>query len=120
MIWTNDRESLDNLYSGILIRLWRNNGKNIFLLRFFKAIKLMNNRNSINLLNSPNKLNYVDTLSTNTNNAKLTAQTAAENFYIASSYGANKDLYDYFTITLKRSIRQEARDYATNLIANNI
>jgi len=116
LIWTKNAESLDNLYSGILIRLWRNNGEGKFLLRFFKSIQLMGNRNAINLLNVSNKLNYIDTLSTDTNNVKLNAQTASENFYIAASYGANKDLYDYFTETLKRSIRQEARDYANNLI----
>jgi hypothetical protein len=105
LIWTKDinspdgAQSLDNLYSGLLIRLWRNHGGNIFLMRFFKAIKLMNNRYAYNFLNLPNKLDYIDNLSTNTNDVKLTAQTAAENFYIASSYGAAQDLYDYFTKT---------------------
>jgi hypothetical protein len=79
----------------------------------------MSNRSASNYLNLSNKLNYIDTLSTDTNNVKLNAQTAAENFYIASSYGASKDLYDYFTVTLKRSIRKEARDYANNLILKN-
>jgi hypothetical protein len=125
MIWTknidnpNGAESLDNIYSGLLIRLWRNHGGKVFLIRFFKAIKLMNNRNTYNFLNLSNKLDYIDNLSTDIYNAKLTAQTAAENFYIASTYGANQDLYTYFTVTLKRSIRQEARDYAINLIKNN-
>ena len=125
LIWTKNinspdgAESLDNLYSGILIRLWRNNGEGKFLLKFFKALKLMSNRSANNYLNLPNKLNYIDTLSTDSNNVKLNAQTAAENFYIASSYGASKDLYDYFTVTLKRSIRKEARDYANNLILKN-
>ena len=125
MIWTknadnpNGAESLDNLFSGILIRLWKNNGKYNFLKRFYNAIKLMNNRNAYYFLNVVNKSSYIDNLSTDTSNVKLNAQTAAENFYIASSYGANKDLYNYFVDTLHRSIRQEARTYAINLIANN-
>jgi hypothetical protein len=125
MIWTknidnpNGAQSLDNIYSGILIRLWRNYGGQVFLARFFNAIKLMNNRNANYFLNVDNKLNYVDNLSTNIDNVKLNAQTAAENFYIASSYGAKTDLYNYFTKTLRRSIRQEARNYANNLILQN-
>jgi len=125
MIWTknadnpNGAESLDNLYSGILIRLWRNNGNGNFLKRFYKAVKLMSNRNSYYFLNNADELTYLDNLSTDALNVKLNAQTAAENFYIASSYGANKDLYDFFTGTLHRSIRQEARTYANNLIVNN-
>ena len=122
MIWTKNAdnpegaESLDNLYSGILIRLWRNNGTGNFLIRFFKAVKLMTNRNLYSFLNNANKFDYIDRFSYD---AKLNAQTAAENFYIAASYGANKDLYNYFVSTLRRSIRQEARTYAINLIANN-
>ena len=125
MIWTANAanpggaESLDNLYSGILIRLWRNNGSNVFLLRFFRAIKLMNNRNAYHFYNLPNKLDYIDNLSTSLDDVKLNAQTAAENFYIASSYGATRDLYDYFVNTLKRSIRSEAQTYVINLIRNN-
>lgn len=125
LIWTKDTnepdgsQSLDNLYSGLLIRLWRNYGTQTFLLRFYKAIRLMDNRNAFNLLNSLNKGNYIDSLSTDESNVKLNAQTASENFYIASSYGAKIDLYTYFVNTLKRSIRQEARDYANNLIKNN-
>jgi len=125
LIWSknidnpNGSESLDNLHSAILIRFWKNYDKQNFLIRFFKAIKLMNNRFSSYFLNSINKLNYIDNLSTDESNVKLNAQTAAENFYIASSYGAKIDLYTYFTNTLKRSIRTEARTYATNLINNN-
>jgi hypothetical protein len=125
LIWTKNTEepdgsqSLDNLYSGLLIRLWRNHGSQTFLQRFYNAIKLMNNRNAFNLLNSRNKANYIDSLSTDESNVKLNAQTASENFYIASSYGAKTDLYNYFVNTLKRNIRQEARDYANNLIRNN-
>ena len=71
MIWTanadnpNGANSLDDLYSGLLIRLWRRYGGNIFLIRFFKAIKLMSNRNAYHFLNVVNKLDYIDTLSTN-------------------------------------------------------
>jgi hypothetical protein len=50
---------------------------------------------------------------------KLTCQTAAENYYIAASYGANKDLYDYFKNTLGAPIRDEARAYALKLISDN-
>ena len=125
MIWTanadnpNGAESLDNIYSGLLIRLWRRYGGKVFLIRFFKAITLMNNRNAYHFLNVVNKLDYIDILSNDITNAKLTVQTAAENLYIAASYGANQDLYTYFTITLKRSIRQEARSYAIALITYN-
>ena len=123
MIWTknadnpNGAQGLDNLYSGLLIRLWRNYGQYTFLVRFFKAIQMMTDRNAVTYFNSPNKLNYIDSLSTDINNAKLNAQTAAENFYIAATYAASTDLYDYFTGTLQRSIRQEARTYAINLMA---
>jgi hypothetical protein len=79
----------------------------------------MNDRNAYYFLNRSDKLTYIDNLSTNTSNVKLNAQTAAENFYIASSYAANKDLYNYFNSILGRSIRQEARSYAINLIVNN-
>jgi hypothetical protein len=112
MIWTknadnpNGAQGLDNLYSGLLIRLWRNYGQYTFLVRFFKAIQMMTDRNAVTYFNSPNKLNYIDSLSTDINNAKLNAQTAAENFYIAATYAASTDLYDYFTGTLQRSIRQ--------------
>jgi hypothetical protein len=50
---------------------------------------------------------------------KLTCQAAAENYYIAASYGATKDLYDYFKNTLGAPIRDEARTYALKLIADN-
>jgi hypothetical protein len=66
-----------------------------------------------------NKSNYIDTLSTDNSIVKINAQTAFENYYIASSYGAKTDLYNYFTSTLNGSIRSEARNYAINLINNN-
>jgi len=122
LIWNTD-ESLDNLYSGLLIHLWKNyNTNNMFLIRFFKAINLMiPNRH-------PQNFQYSSNISSPTNdgstqdpiaNLRLNSQTASENFYIASSYAAKQDLYTYFTVTLRRSIRLEARDYAINLINNN-
>ncbi len=115
--WTEDRESLDNLYSGLLIRLWRNYGRFTFLQRMFKAIRNMYNRSGNNYRNKPWASDYIDNLSYDYNSViKLNYQTARENFYIASSYGANTDLYDYFVNTLRCPIRNEARTYAINLI----
>ena len=90
-------KSLDNLYSGILIRLWKNYGKNKFLLRFFKALNYMsksgpNTRSATYLSNRVNRSVYMDTLSTSDTLNKLNYQTASENFYIAASYGAGKNL----------------------------
>ena len=120
LIW-NTNESLDNLYSGLLIRLWSThttNGNN-FIVRFFKAINLMIPSRH------PKTFQYSSSVTSPANdgatqdpiaNLRFNAQTAAENFYIAASYGAKQDVYTYFTVTLRRSISPEAQTYAINLI----
>lgn len=124
LIWTSDSNnpygsvSIDDLYAGILVRLWKMYGGKTFLIGFFRAISMMANRHAVSYLNSPNKLSYIDSLSTNTSNAKLNVLTVIENLYIASTRGARLDLYNYFTGTLKVPIRQEARTYAINLMNN--
>jgi len=64
--------SLDNVYSGILINLWRAHGRGAFLTRFFIAL---NDRPCV---------------------SKEDAQGASENFAIAVSRAARADLTDYF------------------------
>jgi hypothetical protein len=122
LIW-NTSQSLDNLYSGLFIRLWKTyNTSGNFLVRFFNAITLtIPMRHPEVFQNSQQNIQtYTDgNLNVNRSELRLNSQTAAENFYIASSYGAKQDLYTYFTVTLRRSIRQEARNYALNLISNN-
>ena len=83
LIW-NTSESLDNLYSGLLIRLWKTyNTNNTFLIRFFKAINLM--------IPSRHPKNFQYTLFITSPaddgatqdpiaNLRFNAQTAAENF----------------------------------------
>jgi hypothetical protein len=139
LIWTGQGEcletgcaGLDNLYSAILIRLFKTQGGVTYITRLIKAImKLGRPRYATTLINDAQPSKYVDSFTLEKTPApgkstfntmldsKLNMQTAAENYYIASSYGANKDLYTYFTVTLGAPIRQEARTYAINLIANN-
>ena len=122
LIW-NTNESLDNLYSALIIRLWKTyNTNGDFLIRFFSAIKLMiPMRHPQFFQNTPQNIaNYTDgVMNTDPNNLRLNLRTAAENFYIAASYGAKQDIYTYFTVTLRRSIRPEAQTFALNLIKNN-
>jgi hypothetical protein len=122
LIW-NTSQSLDNLYSGLLIRLWKTyNTNGNFLVRFFNAINLMiPTRHPQFFQNSQqNIVKYTDgNANVDPSYLRLNPQTAAENFYIASSYGAKQDLYTYYTVTLRRSIRPEAQTLALNLINNN-
>jgi hypothetical protein len=85
-------------------------------------------RYATTFMNSPNAANYVDSITVakapgfnpiGGEGPKLTCQAAAENYYIAASYGATKDLFDYFKNTLGAPIREEARTYALKLIADN-
>ena len=141
LIWTGQGDcqatgcsGLDDLYSGLLIRLFKTQGGLIFLKRLIKAvITLGTPRYATTFMDSPNAGDYVDYLTVEKvpsphNNIwdprggegpKLTCQTAAENYYIAASYGANKDLYDYFKNTLGAPIRDEARAYALKLMSDN-
>ena len=141
LIWTGKGDcketgcsGLDDLYAGLLIRLFKTHGGVVYFKRFIKAImKLGIPRYATTLMDNENPGKYVDSITvlktpSPHNNRwdprggegpKLTYQTAAENYYIAASYGANKDLYDYFKITLGAPIRDEARTYALDLIRFN-
>lgn len=75
--------SLDNVYSGILISLWRAHGRGAFLTRFFQALK---------------NLRPV---------SKDDVQGARENFALAAGRAARADLTGYFA-TLRWPLRPTA------------
>ena len=125
---------LDDIYSGLLIRLFKTHGGITYFKRFIKAVmKLGEPRYATTLMNDQNAAKYVDSITIlktpsplynywderGGEGPKLTCQTAVENYYIAASYGAEKDLYDYFKTTLGAPIRDEARTYALELLRNN-
>jgi len=71
----NAARSLDNLYAGLLIRLWRGHGRLLFLRRFFQAIPLL-------LARCPVGTEDVE--------------TARENFFLAACFAARSDLSAFF------------------------
>jgi hypothetical protein len=127
LIWTattdspDGTESLDNLYSGVLIRFWKNYGRKRFLRRFFRAVNYMNTNVSDN--RSPIYFNTLQNFVEYTDSANLlTNRTASENFYIAASYGAGMNLTGPLAPFSNVSpfyspLRQEAITYCTRLLS---
>jgi hypothetical protein len=68
--------SLDNLYSGLIAKLWGSYGKTTFLKNWFACLSLL----------PPTNFSYV---------------IAADNFFLASCYGAKLNLSTYFINTLR-------------------
>jgi hypothetical protein len=64
--------SVDNVWSGLLVRLWRDHGRGAFLARFFAAIPAL--------------------AATRAPASKADFATASENFFIAACAGARADL----------------------------
>jgi hypothetical protein len=81
--------SLDNVYSGLIIRLWRLYGA-VFLTRFFTALRSLEPPSS-----------------------KIDVETARENFAVAAARAARVDLSDFF-----RNLRWPLRERAQRLVAN--
>ena len=84
--------SLDNVYSGILVRLWRLHGRSDFLRRFFTLalpLLLANGRAPA---------------------SKLDAEVARENFLLACSVAARLDLAAFFERDLRMPLRAAAAE----------
>ena len=78
--WNSGR-SLDNLYSGVLVALWRRGGRRRFLRRWFRgAIPML-------LARKPA--------------SKADVACARDNFFFAACYAANENLTPYFRDTLR-------------------
>lgn len=87
--------SLDNLYSGLLVYLYRNHGEVDFLKRFFRALPVL-------LPRAPA--------------SKFDAAAARDNFFLAASVGANSSLLNFFTQDLRFSISTEASQFLSTLL----
>lgn len=74
--------SLDNLYSGLIVDLWRRNGKGRFLRRWWRGA-----------------LPYLR--SSRLPTSKWDVVTARDNFFLAACFAANADLTRYFVDTLR-------------------
>jgi hypothetical protein len=74
----------DNLYSGIVSRLFKNHGQMEFLQRWFQAIPLLRP-------------------------AEGSPAAARDNFFLAACHAANADLTTYFEADLNWPISAEAR-----------
>jgi hypothetical protein len=82
--------SLDNVYSGLIIRLWRLHGA-VFLTRFFAALRSLEPPSS-----------------------KSDVEKARENFAVAAARAARVDLSDFFK-TLRWPLREPARRLVANV-----
>ena len=91
LLW-DQNSSLDNVYSGVLIVLWRAHGRVTFLRRFFAAIP------RLRATRAPKGKDDVD--------------TARENFFLAACAGAQTNLITYFEGELRWPLREAARSAA--------
>jgi len=82
--------SLDNVYSGLIAKLWGSYGKTAFLKNWFACLSLLPPTN-------------------------FDCYIAADNFFIASCYGAQLNLSTYFRSTLRWPISANALSNATLL-----
>ena len=85
------RTSLNDLMTGLLIRLHRDHGGSAFIRRLYDEIPRRNRLKS-----------------------RSDTQGARDNFYIASSLAAKKDLYQFFSDELRWEITQRARSEVGN------
>jgi hypothetical protein len=83
-------ESVDNLFAGILVNLYRYEGGFSFMSGFFHALPGLVPR-------APK--------------SKLDNQAARDNFYLAASIGAQKNLLDFFSSDLRWTISAGAVSY---------
>jgi len=83
-------QSVDNLFAGILVNLYRNELGFQFIRGFFHALPGLVPR-------APK--------------SKLDNQGARDNFFLAASIGAKRNLYDLFTKDLRWNISTNAKDY---------
>ena len=102
-VFENDRlpwnagRSLDNLYSGLLVALWRAHGRRRFLRRWFcGAIPLL-------LARVPA--------------SKADVATARENFFLAACYAARADLTPLFAGTLRWPLRADVPGVLATVLA---
>jgi len=87
--------SLDNVYSGILATLWGSFGRTSFLKNWFGCLSLL----------PPTNYNVV---------------IARDNFFLASCYGAQLNLKNYFMNTLRWPITEATLDKAQSLFGDSI
>lgn len=80
--------SLDNVYSGLLVMLWRRHGERAFLRRWFRGA--------------------IPTLTSRRPASKEDWQTAADNFFLAACYSAKADLSEFFRGELRWPISADA------------
>ena len=93
--WAAGR-SLDNLYSGLLVYLWRRFGRGVFLRRWFRgAIPLL-------LARCPA--------------SKADVATARDNFFLAASYAARADLTPLFRDALRWPIGADVAAHALEFV----
>ena len=85
--------SLDNFYSGILVRLYKNFGGYSFMKGFYNALPGL-------VVRAPSSPTDVG--------------KARDNFFIAASIGAKTNLTNFFMSTLRWPISQSAIDYYNN------
>lgn len=93
--WNKD-QSLDNLYSGLLIQLWREHGRKRFLRRWFRGA--------------------IPTLLSRCPADKDDFVTARDNFFLAACYAAGADLTDFFEGVLRWPISDGARGDALEVV----
>ena len=91
LAWDN-YSSLDNVYSGILVRLFKKYGGVLFLRRFF--------RDAIPTLHANGLMP----------GSKADCKTAHENFYLACSISAREDLTQFFCTQLRMPLRQSCQE----------
>jgi hypothetical protein len=87
-------KSLDNVFSGLLVMLFKRHGGTAFLRRWFRSIPLLVQRAPKN---------------------KSDAQGARDNFYLAASYAARTDLAPWFTGYLRWTLSRDATSAAVDV-----
>lgn len=85
-------QSLDNAYSGLLVRLWRRHGRGDFVQRFFST--------AMPLLRTNGRVPA----------GKTDVAAARENLLVACSVAARTDLCDFFERSLGMPLRTGTRD----------
>ncbi|KNC74830.1 hypothetical protein SARC_12630 [Sphaeroforma arctica JP610] len=97
----NQNKSLDNVIAGILSRFYREFGYG-FMLRWFRCIPLLQKRLP------PRSLKPCD------------RQSGIDNFYIAASFGACCDQYDYFCGSLQWPVSDDGREFYEKHKSDNL
>ena len=92
-------QSLDNVHSGVLVRLWRRHGRGEFLARFFTV--------AIPLLHANGRRPA----------SRADAATARENVLLAYSVAARADLSSFFATELGMPLRDGVAELAAALAA---